>query len=511
MNISIRCLKILSLVFLFLWLWALLFQKIDLSTADIGRHLKNGEIVLKSFAIQKTNLYSYTFSDYPTQNHHWGSGVLFYLIYKAAGFAGLSLFYIASVTLAFTIFLWISAKKAGWKSTLISTFLLLPLVAFRKEVRPEGLSYILVALFFFILLRSNSGSLGKRHLLLLSLIQVFWTNLHIYFFLGPAIVGIFFLEKLLYRAETTGYYLFAFLLTTAAAILNPSGLSGAIYPLTIMGSYGYRLVENQSVWFLESIGYSPPEFLIFKIALVVILLSFIISIIINRRLVHISFVLIALLSIVFGTLAIRNLTLFALLGIPTLSYFLNQGLLKTKFKTIISGTMLVVFFFLSAFISIKDLTGRKDRFGIGLMQKSLSSIEFFRQNSFSGPIFNNYDIGGLLIFGLFPEEKVFVDNRPESYPSDFFTKTYIPMQENSKKWQQSNIKYDFQTIFFSHRDMTPWGQKFLIDRVRDTDWVPVYADRYAIIFVRNIDKNKKIIENYAIPKDDFKIIKTDRL
>jgi len=55
---------------------------------------------------------------------------------------------------------------------------------------------------------------------------------------------------------------------------------------------------------------------------------------------------------------------------------------------------------------------------------------FFKENNLQGPIFNNYDIGGYLIFNLFPQEKVFVDNRPETYSSEFFQEDYIPMQED---------------------------------------------------------------------------------
>src|SRR5438552_1318336 len=70
-------------------------QKINFLTADIGRHIKNGEIFLHSaeFKISKsellhTNLFSYTNPDFPFINHHWGSGVLAYIIYSVAGFKG---------------------------------------------------------------------------------------------------------------------------------------------------------------------------------------------------------------------------------------------------------------------------------------------------------------------------------------------------------------------------------------------------------------------------------------
>lgn len=98
-----------------------------------------------------------------------------------------------------------------------------------------------------------------------------------------------------------------------------------------------------------------------------------------------------------------------------------------------------------------------------------ASAEFFKKENVQGPVFNNYDIGSYLIYYLFPQERVFVDNRPESYPASFFKEIYIPMQEK---------EYNFNAIFFSHCDYTPWGQKFLINRLNDKDWVPVFADQF---------------------------------
>src|SRR5262250_2121111 len=56
-----------------------LAHSINLTDSDLGRHLKNGELVIQSRLVARTNLFSYTFPDQPFVNHHWGSGVIFYL------------------------------------------------------------------------------------------------------------------------------------------------------------------------------------------------------------------------------------------------------------------------------------------------------------------------------------------------------------------------------------------------------------------------------------------------
>jgi len=75
-------------------------------------------------------------------------------------------------------------------------------------------------------------------------------------------------------------------------------------------------------------------------------------------------------------------------------------------------------------------------------------------------------------------ENVFVDNRPEAYPPEFFQNEYIPMQQNDTIWKVEEQKYNFNAIWFYRLDMTPWAQQFLITRVSDPEWVPIFVDDY---------------------------------
>jgi len=130
---------------------------------------------------------------------------------------------------------------------------------------------------------------------------------------------------------------------------------------------------------------------------------------------------------------------------------------------------------------------------------------FFKENNLQGPIFNNYDIGGYLIFNLFPQEKVFVDNRPEIYSSEFFQEDYIPMQENYDIWLTKSKEYGINTIIFYRHNAIPWGQQFLITRIDDVSWAPVFVDDRVIIFLKRNLLNKEVIQEYEIPRKIFSI------
>src|ERR1051325_6100113 len=73
---------------------SLLLHKIDLPAADdLPRHIQNGAMLLQgNTGVLYKNLYSYTERDFALPNHHWFSGVTFYVLERLFGFDGLVLF-----------------------------------------------------------------------------------------------------------------------------------------------------------------------------------------------------------------------------------------------------------------------------------------------------------------------------------------------------------------------------------------------------------------------------------
>jgi hypothetical protein len=145
----------------------------------------------------------------------------------------------------------------------------------------------------------------------------------------------------------------------------------------------------------------------------------------------------------------------------------------------------------------------KRKRGLGLTPQSMDAIDFFISNNLKGPIFNDYDIGEYLIYGLYPKEKVFTDGRPEAYPPEFFKQMYSGTLKYESAWQQELQKYQFNTIIFEENDVNPQAMQFIANRVADSTWSLVFADKYAIIFLRNIPENQKTISQYRITPDNI--------
>ena len=89
-----------------------------------------------------------------------------------------------------------------------------------------------------------------------------------------------------------------------------------------------------------------------------------------------------------------------------------------------------------------------------------------------------------------------MDNRPEAYPDSFFSEVYKPMQENPDIFEKIDQEYNFNAVVFSRNDITPWGMNFLKTIKENPNWAKVYEDNYAIIYLKNNEKNQPIIEKY---------------
>lgn len=488
--------EIIVISSLLIFYFFLLAQPINFSTADLGRHLKNGELFFQKFSIPKTNLYSYTYPDRPFVNHHWGSGVILYLVQRVSGFGGISIFFIVLSLLTFLLFFHSAWRGSNIWPVSILAIVSLPVIASRVEVRPEVFSYLLAGVFFWILWNYQRGKIPQKALYLLPILTVVWVNLHIYFFLGGVLVLAFLLEnvwqKFVYKNKGAFSKInrlgIIFLTLGLAVLLNPSGLKGALYPLKIFGNYGYRLFENQSVFFIEKLFQYPPA-LYFKILFAVSFLSWLVVLwraAKKKTQFNLGLFLLWIFFSYLGWRAVRNFTLFGYFAL-TISSINLGGLVFVKkqwrYRKFVP-VFLLIFVLAGIMSSNPAFWQSRQSSGLGLQKGTLNAVEFFKKNGLRGPIFNNYDVGGYLIYNLYPQEKVFVDNRPEAYPASFFQETHILMQENEEKWQEIDKKHNFQTIFFWRHDLTPWGQKFIAQRINDPAWALVFTDNYHLIFIK---------------------------
>ena len=174
-----KFLKILIVVLILVFYSLGLIHQINLTADDLGRHLKNGEIIWQSKNIPQTNFYSYTYPNEPFLNHHWLAGLIFYFIFNLAGFNGLIILKTILLLTAFLIVFYIASKKGSFWLAAIFSLPIIFILNERTDVRPEIFSYFLIALFLYFLL--FYGPKPGLKIFWLVPLQLFWVNTHIYF------------------------------------------------------------------------------------------------------------------------------------------------------------------------------------------------------------------------------------------------------------------------------------------------------------------------------------------
>jgi len=471
---------------------------INLTAVDIGRHIKNGELVLNGQTqVLYKNFYSFTYPDYTFINHHWFFGVMSYVVFRMSGFKGLSVFYILILVLTFLLAFDSARRYSNLNLAFFSSVAGFLLLTSRPEIRPEGFSVLLTALDFWLLQRFIQRSIsGQALLIVIPILQVLWVNTHIFFFMGPLLVGLFLWQAQLAGDGKERYRLLQQLLILSLLVnlINPSGLGGMLTPLNGFKKFGYDLAENQTVFFMihrfgDNIVYK------YFIAAAVMMIAGMVLAFRRDGIKAMPMVVLGFFVTMITFRAVRLIMPFGFLFIPLIAYYYSPYIKKAAIGFTLAS--------LAGFIACMRLMPAHPQ--IGLMPNVNVSAEFFKQNGLKGPIFSNYDIGGYLIYHLEGREKVFVDNRQEAFPPDFFRKVYVPMQDDPAVWKSMSAKYKFNIIYFYRHDITPWGQAFLIDRVVDPQWAPVFVDDYVIIFARRGSIDQGVIDRFELPKSMFKV------
>jgi hypothetical protein len=280
--------------------------------------------------------------------------------------------------------------------------------------------------------------------------------------------------------------------------------------LRILGDYGLTIQENISLGTLlyEHPWYGPG--IVFKIVTLFFIVGFTIVFLKQRSRFQL---LPATIIIIFGIFAwhmVRNITLFGFLALPIgaelwyllQSIFWKQRKINAYIPAIVGGLFLLLFSLLN-----KAIINRAwHAFGVVLEAPTEQGALFIREHKITGPLFNDFDSGSYLIWYLYPEVKPFVDNRPEAYGAAFFKEQYLPMNQNEALWQAADKKFNFNTIVYSFSDKAPFTFPFIIARINDPVWAPVFVNQYTIVFVKRSAQNEALIKEFEIPKSTFSVV-----
>jgi hypothetical protein len=297
-------------------------------------------------------------------------------------------------------------------------------------------------------------------------------------------------------------------LMVLASFVNPYGYRLAFFPATLFIEVS-KVAEVVSAFVIEEqspFSYNPQlnreAILFYKLLAISSMLTFILS---YRRL-NLSQSLLFAAFFYISTLAVRNITLFAIVAAPIAVYNMGGGTVSfdipghlrrfhigsfLRWGASVGIVLFIVYYLLSVFSNDYYLrNGRSTRTGPGLseVRYPVGAIDFVQRNGIKGNAFNSPGFGGYLIWRTFPREKVFYDTRFGFYGYDFYKK-YSAMLDNQGYFNAVAKSYGIDYALVDHSSGFPW---FLYG---DPEWAVVYCDDLAVVLVRNTARNQKAIDN----------------
>jgi hypothetical protein len=229
-----------------------------LNDGDTWSHLATGDWILAHGAIPSVDPFSFTMAGAPWNAHEWLAETLLALAFRAAGWSGAVLLTAAAAAAAVLILTRRLARDLEGPALLATTLLGVSLLTPSLLARPHVLALPILAAWANGLLAAREADRAPSFLLLP--LMVLWTNLHGGFAFGLALIAPFAIEAALAApplrrvSVIQGWSLFA-LLAVGAALLNPRGVEGLLFPFRLLGMAG---LGNIGEWQPASFAHLEP-------------------------------------------------------------------------------------------------------------------------------------------------------------------------------------------------------------------------------------------------------------
>ncbi len=511
LNIAVACLFVFVAASVYVKVW----------DTDIWWHLKSGQIISETAKLPATDLFSFTKDGQKWINDEWMGDSYLYGAYRKWGFAGLQGLSVACAVLIVLI-IYSMAIGLGAEPLVVIPLAVAAVLASRVRLtctRPEIFSILFSVILFFLLNRTlregekeaASGETVKHSALanpifFIPVLQVFWANIHpsatfglLLIFAAIVAAAVAFIADTKFGLEikpkisslTMRRLGVAFIVSIAVTAVNPYGLHALSAPLKFAraGAFVSGIVEWAPIPLKQyfSIGGEPgstglPAFLILGAA----------AFAFNRKKIDIFHLLVFLITAYMALRARRFIAVFCLLSAPSIAHCLTpafKDIFEQK-RSYIAAVAAVVIALAAAF-NFLVFKNQKLPWGGGVAPDRYpeAAIRFVKSAPLEGEMFNDYSIGGALIWGLSPDRKVFIDGRTTLYGRNFYKTDYdFHARPSLAKWNAIVKKYKLNFAVIGT------GSVAVFKTIRDgAGWRVVFWDNRTIVLANPVPGNEKVI------------------
>ncbi len=467
-----------------------------LADSDTWWHLQSGRWIVENQAIPREDPFSHTMLGEPWIDHGWLAQAGIYLLFDAFGYAGPVLFVAVMVTLAF-YFVWLQCKEGDqW----LRAFVLIIAAVTSGGIwaaRPQIVSFALAALVAYLLYRNKQGD--DRAAWGLPLVMVLWVNVHGGFAIAFILMVAYLFGEVgnqILGIETgigwrrIGRLLLIMGISFLIVPLNPNTFQMWAYPFQTVGIEVLQdfIAEWRSPDFHE-IHFQPFIWMLLA-ALTVLGLS-------RKGADFTDLTLVALFSYM-TLLAARNIALFALVTAPVIVRYGTPVIVDWKERVlkqppeearpdretrpffVALNWLLLLLVIIGALLQISGPITAKANTKAQAESLPVAAVDFLREAELSGPLFNNYNWGGYIIWEL-PQYPVFVDGRTDLY-GDGLLREYLATLFARDGWRETLDEYDVNLVFVE--TAAPLANELR----QEPGWEEVYSDGMASIIVRLTDE-----------------------
>jgi hypothetical protein len=479
-----------------------------LRDADIGWHIRNGEQMLVTHTIPHTDSFSSTMSGHTWYAWEWLYDILFAMIHHAFGLNGI-VFYTAAIIAATFVLALYSGLRRGATLPVMLLLLILSLgaAAVHFLARPHVFSWLFTVIWFELLDSASEDDRGYRRLVWLPPLMVLWVNLHGAFVIGFLLLAIYLVGGALeYYTRQEGeagskriQWLSAIALVTfAASFVNPYGYHLHVHIYRYLSD---RFLMNQISEFLspDFHGGAQQCFTVLLILAVLVFAS-------TRQAIRISRLLVVICAAYLGCYATRNLPIAGLLITLIVAPILSDSIAC-------AGKSSTMTLWLKALFDRLDCFGSRMRnlelelsghfwmlaiFALGLWacfdhgrvgstqllrayfddkRFPVEATNYISQHRIREPIFSLDYWGGYLIYRIYPQDKVVLDDRHDLY-GDQFLKEYLRVVMIQPGWEKVLDRLEADWV------LVPGGSS-LANMLRLTSgWTIAHEDGTAVLFER---------------------------
>lgn len=452
---------------------------------DLWGHLFFGREILQGWNLPLRNLYSYTAPEYPWINHEWLAEVIFYWIFSLLGSPGLILLKVAVGGGIIWILDRCIRKKVS--SLAVRTLTLVWIMAILSpgfNIRPQLFTYLLFAVFIFLFYRYDQGK--KAALYWAPTLMALWVNLHGGFAAGLGAFGLFSfwisLRGLRNRdmKPVVTQVLIPLIISGIALLLNPYGIN-------LLSFLAGDLLLDRPISEWQPIRILDLSFLELKLALIAVVL-----LALWKQAWHRWDFALTLLAAFFALRYQRHIPLFAIVAAP----FLAEGVQELSHwaKGRVKGRILAVGVLAVALYQIQWIgkihLEHRFQLVVNPTEYPTQAADFMVRNGIRGNLALPFDWGEFFIWKLYPQIRVSIDGRyTTAYPMEVIQEHWEWM-EGKKGWRKSLERYPAEiAITNRHHPATALLRK-------DPEWVYIYSDPIAFIFVRKLSSQREFLDKF---------------